>query len=1027
LKAIWLHIIFIFCAGTAYPQEFPDLRFSHLTDKDGLSNDNVTAITQDQDGLIWIGTQNGLNRFDGYGFKKFYANANDPKSMPNSFLSEIVPDRKNNLWVSCAEGIFYFNTKTQVASTFKSNPEDTSTFRNQHGIKIYLDSTQLPWLPTRDGLYHFTDSAHYTRMNAGMEAFTPLIKKKSKVYGEIVRDRTGQLWSFWDNTIFKLDKSTKKVLEIYSGPEEVVIMDLFFDSYGRCWVSTWGMGIFRFTPEQNQWLPFKPTKASSVVRGAAEWEINGRKVLVFTCSSPGLLFVDEGTLAIHFHAFDAANVAFQGAPFVDRQNILWIPTTDGIYFTTPSNNLFSIIPVPPLKNEQSQSMLAFVYNMKEEKSGYWLAKRYNGGILWYDRNWKLIKSWLRIPVGSGKRFPRLGPDSEEGYDFKQVGDDMFITTEGGISILNLHTFQWTTCSPSDVRSPPRLRTLIAENEQTWWVRSFDQGVFIFNPLTRQFSKHYRNDDTCAKCLPGNIHYLIRDKKERVFATTSAGLFQYDKSTDRFQKIILKGKPLPSVTLVAMAEDEGGLLWIGADNGLFAVNPENGKIEKTFSENNKIGFVFRICTDDAQNIWFCSNGGFWCWLRKQDKIIHFEYDLGLPKIGESVFYKALDGSVYGGGKDALVRFDPGRLMNYRVTARTKMIEAFTNDTLAPFTLNSTGQKELTLSPDENSIHLTFDVINYDLIGNNQFYYKLDPGDKGWKQNENGRLSFYNLQPGTYRLEVKGASRLTGNFTNTDSLNLTIRPYWYQSNWFKVLCLLLTGLIISYIVRYRFRIVRKEAAFKQKITEIEMTALRAQMNPHFIFNSLNSIENFIMQNEKRLASDYLNKFARLIRMILENSRKQLVPLAKDMEAMQLYVDLEQLRYNNKFCYLTDIDDLLLSGDYRVAPLLIQPFVENAIIHGLAPSDRKDLYLRISVRLYNDYIHYTIEDNGIGRLKSMAYAEQNKTRHKSLGLEITRERINIINRQQGSDSMLEIVDLQDQSQHSCGTRIILTIKTA
>ena len=129
---------------------------------------------------------------------------------------------------------------------------------------------------------------------------------------------------------------------------------------------------------------------------------------------------------------------------------------------------------------------------------------------------------------------------------------------------------------------------------------------------------------------------------------------------------------------------------------------------------------------------------------------------------------------------------------------------------------------------------------------------------------------------------------------------------------------------------------------------MTALRAQMNPHFIFNSLNSIENFIMQNEKRLASDYLNKFALLVRMILENSRTQAVPLVQDMEAMQLYVDLERLRFENKFDYITEIDEVLLKGDYRVAPLLIQPFVENAIVHGLAPSDKPGLYLKIFVRL-------------------------------------------------------------------------------
>jgi LytS/YehU family sensor histidine kinase len=221
----------------------------------------------------------------------------------------------------------------------------------------------------------------------------------------------------------------------------------------------------------------------------------------------------------------------------------------------------------------------------------------------------------------------------------------------------------------------------------------------------------------------------------------------------------------------------------------------------------------------------------------------------------------------------------------------------------------------------------------------------------------------------------------------------------------------------VVRYRIRAIRKEGAIRQKMVEMEMTALRAQMNPHFIFNSLNSIENFIMQNEKRLASDYLNKFATLIRMILENSRKTAVPLAKDMEAMQLYVDLEKLRFEDKFQYITEVDEILLKGDYRVAPLLIQPFVENAIVHGLAPSAKADLYLRITVHLEGDYLVYTIEDNGIGRRASM----ERKGKHRSLGIQISKERMDMLNTQNNAD----IVDLYDESGNPMGTRVLLTIK--
>jgi sensor histidine kinase YesM len=220
-------------------------------------------------------------------------------------------------------------------------------------------------------------------------------------------------------------------------------------------------------------------------------------------------------------------------------------------------------------------------------------------------------------------------------------------------------------------------------------------------------------------------------------------------------------------------------------------------------------------------------------------------------------------------------------------------------------------------------------------------------------------------------------------------------------------------------------RSESKFKQQIAETQMQALQSQMNPHFIFNSLNSIENFMMQNEKRLASDYLNKFARLIRTILDSSRNELLPLSKDMEAIQLYVDLQLLRFNNKFQYETTISPTLLNGDYKVPSLIIQPYVENAIEHGIAHSEREDLKLTILVQPNGDFIQYIIEDNGIGRVQSATYNSQNKPYHKSVGLKITENRIHIFNGSKSSADNITITDLMDEQGNPAGTRVSIKIK--
>ena len=220
-------------------------------------------------------------------------------------------------------------------------------------------------------------------------------------------------------------------------------------------------------------------------------------------------------------------------------------------------------------------------------------------------------------------------------------------------------------------------------------------------------------------------------------------------------------------------------------------------------------------------------------------------------------------------------------------------------------------------------------------------------------------------------------------------------------------------------------RTESLLKQKITEVQMQVLRAQMNPHFIFNSLNSIENFMMQNQKRQASDYLNKFTRLIRTILDSSFNELVPVAKDMEALQLYIDLQLLRFNNKFIYATNIEKQLLSGDYKVPSLIIQPFVENSIEHGFAHCESNHCTLMITAAIQNNYLVYVIEDNGVGRQQAETYNAQNRLHHKSVGLSITADRIHIFNGTDKNNEDVVITDLYGDDGKPKGTRINVKIK--
>ena len=196
----------------------------------------------------------------------------------------------------------------------------------------------------------------------------------------------------------------------------------------------------------------------------------------------------------------------------------------------------------------------------------------------------------------------------------------------------------------------------------------------------------------------------------------------------------------------------------------------------------------------------------------------------------------------------------------------------------------------------------------------------------------------------------------------------------------------------------------------------------MNPHFIFNCLNSIDNLIQVDEKEKATLYLVKFAKLIRSILENSKNNVVPCWKDLETLKLYIELEELRCDKKFTYKINVADEIMNGDYKVPPLVIQPFVENAIHHGLLNKIDADKKLTIDVTVNNNHICYSIEDNGVGRAKAESYKQLNRPVHESMGMQITTDRINLFN--QDKNGSVKITDLVNDQNEPTGTRVVVVL---
>ena len=217
---------------------------------------------------------------------------------------------------------------------------------------------------------------------------------------------------------------------------------------------------------------------------------------------------------------------------------------------------------------------------------------------------------------------------------------------------------------------------------------------------------------------------------------------------------------------------------------------------------------------------------------------------------------------------------------------------------------------------------------------------------------------------------------------------------------------------------------ETEFGQKLADTEMTALRAQMNPHFIFNCLNSIKLYTLDNEADKASDYLTKFARLIRLVLENSRSELVSLQNELEALQLYIELEAMRFKQKVQFSIRVSPEIDQGYLRIPPLLLQPYVENAIWHGLMHKPEGGTVTVEVSQPQDNWLHIEITDDGVGRERAMALKSKSAGKHKSFGMQVTADRIRMINQLYDIQTQAQVVDLVDSSGEACGTRVELNI---
>jgi len=335
------------------------------------------------------------------------------------------------------------------------------------------------------------------------------------------------------------------------------------------------------------------------------------------------------------------------------------------------------------------------------------------------------------------------------------------------------------------------------------------------------------------------------------------------------------------------------------------------------------------------------------------------------------------------------------------------------------------QEIKLTEGENYLNIS---IPTDKSGEGQnFAYKLEGKDPDWViRQEEAKQAASILCPKRYTLYLK-SKRGEEEWMEEVSFNLLLLPPWYETLWFRIVAMSLFLATTYGIYRWRLGQVRQQeriaAALQQRVNEVEMLALRSQMNPHFLFNSLNSIQLCIIRNQAEKAVEYLSSFSHLMRMTLVNSRSKDISLKQELEALRLYMELENLRFSQMFDFHIFVEEGIQTDNFDIPPMLLQPFVENAIIHGLQNKEERG-EINIHISQEGEYLKCEIQDNGIGREAAQALKMNTARKHESMGMNITADRLDMINQTKGTSANIEIEDLYDLKGKAAGTKVSLRV---
>lgn len=932
--------------------------------------------------------------------------------LPSNEVYSIIQDQKGFIWIGCDAGIYKYNSvKFQ---SFKNKVQKTKALTGltlSKSGKIYA--------------YSFNGQIFYV----GNDSLKPLTKWEGKI-SNIVCDNNHNLWVCGDNGVSVYNEVTHQWTN-YSDFD----LDHKKDQYtftNSCKLKKDSAisfispnGITTIKKQQQTLIPFEFLKPKP----------SGEFILESKNESTWLISVTDGLcynlIDNKFQPYESlflknalSNSKVTNVKLLQDGN-LWICTYSGIICYNPKLHTGKIF----------YSNMAFSDVIYDTEQNYWMTTLHDGILRLADIN---SKTWN---TSSGKLTSNKILKTEQHFPF------IYFSTQGGqVGSINLTTEKIETYS-LEVKSNIQNITY-CENDKKLYFNAQNTLYFLENNAIKKIENKF---PPIKDFLKTNDEYII---------ATSRGAFVYKNINDKYASDTLTTHWARAIAINSSQE----ILWIATNEGLESYTKKQNKwhsshlnlikkqvLSMTYDEQNTLyavtfdGEIYKIDTNNVITLIQRLPADIQAnQIKKHENQLLIATNLGLWKLNlKSNDWEVLD-KLKGLCSNEVLSLS---IINNNIWIATpnglQMIPAHLQKEIKQVTIYL---KEISVDGNKinknNSLQINYnqalsikvEANAYSSNRNFKYAYRFLNADTSWilLPSSIELIQIPSIPNGDFKLEIKVIDYLSRDSNNKIIIKGYVNPPFWQRWWFYILMSLI-GLSIAFMFfKYRIKLLKTKQAEELKRVQLENdlrfsqeTALKAQMNPHFLFNVLNSIKGYIYENDKKNATFYLSSFSDLVRKILNHSSSSEIKLEEEIDILKLYIELEAMLIQDDFKYNISIDEPIDISDIKIPALLIQPYIENAFKHGLRhKTGKKELNIHFELQSNKKYLVISIKDNGIGREASNRLNAQHNSTHQSFATDATSKRIALLNSNNKDVVSVKIIDNLTEDHLSLGTTVVLTI---